>query len=315
MFIDLRLKIRDFIKRNKWKVLLFFIAWAILITISTILDNWENETPITTYTPYEPIIDNGETTPKKWQDDIEKIIDQYVSYCNQKEYQKAYEMIDESCRKKIYPTIDEFKAYVDYVFNEKKVYTIQNYSNRDNIYIYRIRLFEDILATGLTYSDSLKYFEEKLTFTEKNGNLLLGVKEYIADQEMDAVYEDEYMKITVTNKSIMYDSETYTVKIKNKTEHAIVLADDFSTQEIEIETKNGAKPMVTEGLLRAIYLPAETSSTYYLEFQNFYDEGYKATGIKFNSVRILRSYSGEEDKKEQELAEAVSLYSFTMPLN
>lgn len=315
MFIDLRLKIRNFIKRNKWKVLLFFVAWAILITISAILNNWKNETPITTYTPYEPIIDNGETMPKKWQDDIEKIIDQYISYCNQKEYDKAYELISESSRKKVYPTIDDFKAYVDYVFNEKKVYSIQNYSNRGNIYIYRIRLFEDILATGLTYSDSLKYFEEKLIFTEKDGKLLLGVKEYIGDQEMDAIYEDEYMKITVTNKSIMYDSETYTVKIKNKTEHTIVLADDFSTKEIEIETKNGTKNMVTEGLQRPVYIPAETSRTCYLEFQNFYDEGYTATGIKFNSVRILRSYSGEEDKKEQELAEAVSLYSFTMPLN
>lgn len=315
MFIDLRLKIRNFIRKNKWKVLLFFIGWAILIAISTILTNWKSNTPITTYTPFEPTIENGETTPKKWQDDIEKTIEQYITYCNQKEYQKAYNMISENCRKKVYPSLEDFKAYVDYVFEEKKVYTIQNYSNRDNVYIYRIRLFDDILATGMTYTDTLKYFEEKLVFTEKNGKLLLGVKEYIGDEEVDVVYEDQYMKITVSNKSISYDEETYTVRVQNKTEHTIVLTDDMTAGEIGIEAENGTSLMVVDDLWNPIYLQPQTSNTYYLTFQKFYDEGYATTGIKFYNVRVLRTYSGEPEKKEEELSEAVSLYSFTMPLN
>lgn len=313
MLTDLRIKIRKFIKNHKWKLVLIIIAWSILAVISAILANKPNDIPTTTYTPYEPIIENGETMPKKWEDEIENIIDQYISYCNNKEYEKAYEMISLNCRQKVYSTIEEFKAYVDYVFKEPKIYTIQNYSNRDKVYIYRIRLFEDIMASGLTYSETLKYFEEKLVFTEKDGKLQLGVKEYVGDEEMDAVYEDQYMKITVSNKSISYDEETYTVKIQNKTENIVVLADNIEIGEIAIETPKGNKAMSEENW-RAIFVLPQSSNTFTLSFQNFYDEGLSTTGIVFHSVRILRSYSGQEETKEKELEEAVSLYSFTMPL-
>lgn len=315
MLTDLRLKIRNFIKRNKWKLVIFIIAWAILIAINTILTNLKSDTPITTYTPFEPIIDNGQTMPKKWQDDIESIIKEYVGYCNQKEYEKAYEMISPNCRDKVYPTIEEFKAYVDYVFKYPKVYTVQNYSNRGNVYIYRIRLFEDILSTGMTYSESLLYFEEKLVFTEYKGKLQLAVKSYIGDEELDYVYEDQYMKITVSNRSMSYDEETYTIRIQNKTEYDIVLANDIAAKEIAIQTEKETTAMSVNENWREIYIEPQASNTYRLTFQKLYDEGIKTTGIKFNSVRILRSYSGKEETKEQELAEAISLYSFTMPLN
>ena len=314
MFTDMRIKIRNFVKRNKWKVLLVLIAWSIIIAINAIISNWEDNKPITTYTPYEPIIENGEETPKKWQDNIENIIDEYIGYCNNKEYEKAYEMISENCREYVYPTIEHFKAYVDYVFEYPKVYAIQNYSNRDKVYIYRIRLFEDILATGLTYSENLKYFEEKLVFTEKNGELLLAVKSYIGDEELDCLYEDQYMKITVTNRSLTYDEEIYTVKVQNKTEHTIVLADEITNGEISIETQKATNSMIIEDKWAPIYVQGQTSRTYKLAFRKFYDEGIKTKSINFNSVRILRSYSMEEAKKEQELEEAIALYSFKLPL-
>ena len=158
MFTNIRRKINDFVRRNRWKVLLVFIGWSVLVATSAVLNSIKVTTPITTYKPYEPIIDNGQTMPSKWQTVIKNTIDQYIDYCNKKEYEKAYEMIGENARKQVYPTLDEFKTYVDYVFSQKRVYAIQNYSNRDNTYIYRIRIFEDIMATGLTYSETFKYF-------------------------------------------------------------------------------------------------------------------------------------------------------------
>lgn len=175
MLTDLRIRIRRFIRENKWKVVLIIIVWIILIGINVMLINFKlGDTLVTSYEPYTPIIDNGQTMPKKWQETIENKIEEYINYCNQKEYEKAYQMISEECRKEVYPTLDDFKAYVDYVFSYKKVYTIQNYSNRDKVYIYRIRLFEDILATGMTFTEDLSYFEEKLVFTEKKRNIADG---------------------------------------------------------------------------------------------------------------------------------------------
>ncbi len=313
-FTDLRIKIRNFIKKHKWKVVVFIVVWSVLISINIILQNLTIDTPITTYTPYEPIIENGETMPKKWQDDIEEYIKQYVEYCNQKDYEKAYEMISQNCRNKIYPNLNEFKAYVDYVFSSPKVYTIQNYSNYERIYIYRVRLFEDILATGMTYSDSLLYFEDKFVFTEQNGKLLMAVKSYIGDETMDAMYDDQYMRITVKNKSVMAEEEIYTIEIQNKTEHTIVLADDNTAYEIGFEVEGKNREMIIDENWQRIYVQPNSSNTFTISCTQFYDEGLKTTGIYFNSVRILRSYSGESELKEQEIEQAVSLYSFTLPL-
>ena len=127
MFTSFRLKARKFIKNNKWKVILVIIAWTVLIVVNQMFLNQKNEVPVTTYTPFEPIIENGETTPEDMQDPIENKIAEYIQYCNEKEYEKAYYMISEACRKKIYPTIDSFKAYVNYVFSSKRLYTIQNF--------------------------------------------------------------------------------------------------------------------------------------------------------------------------------------------
>ena len=314
MLTDFRLKIRNFIKKHKWKVVVFIVIWSILIAINVILKNIPNDTPITTYTPHEPIIENGDTTPKKWQDDIENYIKQYVDYCNKKDYEKAYNMISENCREKIYPNIDEFKAYVDYVFSSPKVYSIQNFSNRDNVYIYRVRLFEDILATGLTYSETLQYFEDRFIFTEDNGKLLMSVKSYIGDEKTDYMYEDQYMRITIKSKSIMYDEEIYNIEVQNKTEYTIVLADDETANEISFIVQGENSPMLVEENWQAIYVKPRSNNNFTISCTQFFDEGVNTTGINFDSVRVLRSYSGKEELKEQELENAVSLYGFTLSL-
>ena len=315
MFTEIRRKFNDFIRRNKWKVILVLIGWSILVAISTVLSNLKVTMPTTTYKPYEPIIENGQTMPSKWQTVIKETIDQYIEYCNNKEYEKAYEMISENARKQIYPKLEDFKAYVDYVFGQKRVYAIQNYSNRDNTYIFRIRIFEDIMATGLTYSTSFKYFEEKLTFVEKDGKLLMGVKGYIDDQEKDELYEDKYIQVAITNKNLTYDEEKYTVEIKNKTDYELVIKDDIEGEEIQLVTENNVISEDVEGLFIPIHIPPHSSRMCYFKFIKFYDEGVKSTGLKLNNIRVLRSYSGDKNLEEQELQNAVQLYSVTIPLN
>lgn len=314
MFTDLRIKIRKFIREHKFQVVLILVIWAILIAVSVILNNTQESTPITTYEPFTPIIDNGEKTPAKVGNKIEDIIDEYIGYCNNKEYEKAYNMISKECRESIYPTIEDFKAYVDYVFSGYRLYTIQNYSNRDNTYIYRIRIFEDIMSTGLTYSDTFKYFEEKLVFTEKDGILQMAVKDYIGSEKMDIMYEDQYVRISVTNKSMMYDTETYTIEIQNKTEYYIVVSDDIYQAEVVLQTENGSISRNIGEDWQAIYVMPRTKQSFNVSFNKFYDEAIESVEIRLGSIRILRSYSGEDSQKQQELENAISLYSLVLPL-
>lgn len=143
----------------------------------------------------------------------------------------------------------------------------------------------------------------------------MAVKSYIGDEEVDAMYEDQYMKITVTNKNMTYDKEAYTITIQNKTEHTIVLADDVTGNEINLVTQKGNIAMEAEETWQNIYIKPQKKQTFTIGFTKFYDEGIKTTGIQFQKVRILRSYSGEKELAEKELEEAVALYNFTLPLN
>ncbi len=314
MFTDLRLKIINFLKKYKYHIILFLIFWGILIVISQILTNTKNDVPFTTFEVYKPVIDNGQTMPEKWQDDIESIIDEYIGYCNRKEYEKAYNMISKPCRDKIYPDLDSFKAYVDYVFSSKRLYTIKNYSNRDNVYIYRLRIFEDIMATGLTYSSSFKYFEEKISFTEKDGKLSMGVKGYISEENQNGLYDDKYIKISIAKKYTSFDNEIYTVQFKNKTEYDIVISENGERGEIELITANGTINRAVDENWTSIHISPGDTVSIPISFTKFFDEGIKSTAIRFNNIRVLRSYSEDENLKQQELENAVDMYSAEVTL-
>ena len=312
MLTDLRLKINNFFRKYKWRIILFIIFWAVLMVLSQILQNTKNETPITTFSMFEPVIENGHTTPQKWEDEIEKTVEEYIGYCNEKEYEKAYNMINEDCKKNVYPTLDSFKGYVDYVFSQKRLYSLKNYSNTEETYLYRLRIFEDIMATGLTYSSAFRYFEEIISFTEKDGKLLLSLQEYIGSEELSSVYDDQYMRIMVTDKIVKYDSETYVLKLKNKTEYTIVISDQIAEGDILLVTKNGEIERTIDENWSTILLPAGVERTATITFPKFYDKDIESTGLKFNDIRVLRSYSDSEELKEQELENAVQIFSTTI---
>ena len=172
------------------------------------------------------------------------------------------------------------------------------------------------METGLTFSEDFKYFEEKFTFKEDGGKLLMGIKGFIGEEKVSGLYEDKYIKITVENNNVTYEQESYTIRIQNKTEHIIVLADSQTTDnEIQLETENDIiNRTFKDNKVENIYLNAKESNTFTITFNKFYDEGVKATGIIFNQIKILRSYSGQGEATDEELEGAVDLYSITMPI-
>ncbi len=306
------LKLRDFWKRNRTKIIIIVLVWSIIAIINYILKNYKPaELPKTTYKPHTAIMDDSEV-PEKLQDPIEELIDKYINYCNDKDYESAYYMLSQSCRDSIYPDINDFKKYIDKIFDEKKVYYIQNYSNVDNIYVYSVCIFEDILASGLTGSE-VKYYEEKFTVKNNNGNLELAIREYIEENKVQNVYEDDYLKVSIENVVQKYETQMYTVKITNRCEYPIVLADGTESKEIllglEYENRN-IKNLPYKGI---VVYPGE-SKVYKFEFTKFYDENEVTQSLIFNAVRVLRSYSGREELRQSEMDNAIKLYSFLMKL-
>lgn len=318
MFTNIRLKINEFVKSHKKEVIIAcLILWLIIFIINQILKNRPKpaDIPYTTYTPHKSVvnIDNGdEDTPKEYEEKIENLVDKYFNYCNNGEYENAYNLITKECREKLYPTLEQFTAYVNFVFEgKKKIYNIQNYSIYENKYIYSIRILDDILANGTT--DGYSYYEEKLVLIEENGEFKLSIGEYIGDENPNIQVEDENMIVEITNKSVDYETETYTIKITNKTDKYIVIADNTQDNEIVLDVDGQARHPINTTFVWFFARP-NSNATLDVKFNKFYDNGLKSNKIVLNAIRILDSYDVTKGTTQEDLDKAVRLYGLNINL-
>lgn len=312
MFTGIRLKLRNFIKRNRKIIIIVLLLWLLVMVINQFLKNYSfQDFERTTYNEHQAIMDTGETVPQRLEQPINETIDTYFNYCNNKQYEEAYQMVSDDCKRIYFPTLEDFKEYVDIVFDENKIYYLQNFSNYNGTYIYRMRIMEDLMATGLTNKDNLYFYEEKIALKEEDDKISLSLRQYITSENIEEIYEDDYVKITIKSKDVFYEQEIYNIEVKNKTSKTVVLADTQESNEIILQVGSEMRGTDVDNLYVVIY-PDETQE-YSLAFTKFYDEENLPAGLIFNAVRILNQYSGFEELKDYELNTAEALYSIEIP--
>lgn len=304
MWLNFRLKMIDFMKKNRNKIFIGAIALTIIILVNIYIGKArESRPPTVSYEPHTPIISGNKVSSKKDQASIEDSIKQYMDLCNSKDYESAYNLISEDCRReKFKDNIDNFKTYIDYIFNGNKIYSIQDYSNKNNVYVYKVTISEDIMATGMNNEDSDKRYEEKIVLTKEDGNMKLSVGGFISSKNVEYISEDEYMRITVKKKITYYDKIIYEVSIKNKTNYAILLSRKNEKKSIGISLDGESSEEVVENYNtneRCIY--GGNEYTMNLTFNKYFDEDVNKTSITFNKIRILQEYTGVEENWEDEI--------------
>lgn len=317
MFLNLRIKLQNFIKKNKNKIYIATIVIIVIIAINIFLGKQiENAAPMTSYEPHTPIISGSEVKSKKTKENIETKVEEYMDYCNEKNYEKAYNLLTEDCKEcRFNNDIDKFKKYVDYIFDGEKIYSIQNYSTKNNVYIYQAIISEDIMATGKNEKDSDEYYDEKIVITKVGDEYKFAVDGFIQKDTMEKVSEDEHMKTTVESKQVYYDKIVYTLKIKNKTNYDIVLERDKEEECIGISLDGEMREQEDEiynNTEKVIY--AGKTKTIQLTFPKYYDENREPDYIIFNKVRVLEKYTGVDSLWEEELNKVIAIYSSTISL-
>lgn len=314
MFLKWRLKIRNFFKKYRKVILIVIVVWAVIIAINYYLKNKkEPEVLNTTYTPHEVLLKSDTDVPEKLQTPIEDLIDDYVNKCNSKDYSGAFNLLTEECKTYVFnDSQDNFKEYVDEVFDNEKRYSIQNYSNYGDYYIYSIKIIDNIIKTGLT-NQTYAYYEEKIAIKQDGNTLKMSVNDYIEHEDLKKIAEDDYLKIRIESREDYYNSQLYTIRITNKTDKEVVLYDGVASKELTIESENDSRDASTVSATMAL-VPGETK-TFKVRFAKYYDEKTKATNITFNKVRIMNEYAGNEETEEEELSKAEKTYSISIPIN
>lgn len=306
MLLKLRLKIRDFWAKYKYYIVIGLSIWLIILIVNYMLKySKKPASPSVSYYPHESIMDTKEEVPNSIINSIEKWMDSFYSACNAKEYETAYNLLSEEYRKE--NTLSNFKEHVDDIFNTKKIYVLQNYSNQKDIYIYQVKIMDDIMATGLTGKDNLEYVIEKVTVKKNGKNLEFSIGNKIIQEELNKTYENEHMKVTLVKKQTLYDSEIYTIEVENRTDYTIVLSDYTDLNAISLDIGDTQRD-VSVGELDAIIKP-ETTAYFDFKFTKFFDDGRISKALKFKGVRIFEEYNGNETEKD-----ALRKYSFSIEL-
>lgn len=311
----LLLKIRDIWKKY-WKYIVSIaLVWIIVITINTYLKNRpEDINLINTYTPDTPVIENGGNVPKKDKEEVNTTIDTYFNYCNNKEYQKAYNMLTKDCQDYLYNgSISSFRQYVDETFQNKKIYNIQNFSNIGEIYIYNLRILDDIMTTGTT--GGYNTYQEKIALIKENGTMKISNQGYIGRKVFNNVVgEDNNLKIKILSKNMSYTREEYAIEITNKTNGYILFGNGMTANEITLNLKDQSRAALDLINNNIIVEPRETK-TYYILFDKYYDDGKNPTEINFNLVRTFDANVNNQIAVQGDTNTANKVYSLNIPLN
>ena len=122
------------------------------------------------------------------------------------------------------------------------------------------------------------------------------------------------MKIDIKNKTVKYDSEVYHLKITNRSEYTVVIADNnIEAEEIVIslgsEYRNRA-----EAYLDPVILQPGESKEYDFTFTKFYDDGDTSQYMIFNAIRVMENYTGSAETAEEEIENAKTKYSLKIKI-
>ena len=318
MFTDVRIKILHFFKKHKKIIFIVVCVWLIVFFINMFLKSYEPEQELqTTYEPHTSVMDTTKSVPEKTANEFESLIDEYVGYCNDAEWPKAFNMLSASCQEYSFNNdIEEFMKYVYTKMPTPKKYAIQDYSNNGNTYIYQVKYTDDLLATGIT-NTTYQYTEEKIIFKkQKDGSIEMAVGNFVDFGEIKNISENDYLKIDVKYVVKYYSAEIYTVKLTNRTENTIVIQDDQEKNEIVLDLQSGeSRQRTDEG---NIVLKPNQSQTVKLSFSKFYDNDDDAKSLTFNAIRVMEQYSGTEgvsnETIQSEIQNAVAKFSVNVPV-
>ena len=235
---------------NRYKILVVIIAIILFLCIVQFLNSVSKEqieeenknalnitNTTSSYTPEKTLI-LGDDVPKETQKTNTNIIDTFIKYCNEKEIEKAYNLLTEECKEQIFnSSIENFKKdYIEKIFNEKKIYSMQSWITLGNMYTYQVYISHDMLATGKVGEKLENYY----TIVKRNGEYKLNINRYIGRININKKSTVKDVTITVLSKDMYKDYEIYNLNIQNNTNNTILLDSKEHEKSAYVSGENGA---------------------------------------------------------------------------
>ena len=122
------------------------------------------------------------------------------------------------------------------------------------------------------------------------------------------IAQTEEMVVTVISKDISYKKEAYNLKVTNKTDKYILIADGTYSDEVTLNITDQKRKATNTQNSTFLIAPNSTISMMFI-FDKFADDGKEPTEINFNDVRIYDQYNTKLKPEDAE-----NLFSFNIKL-
>ena len=284
-------RIIRFYNQNRRIIWTVAIAIGLAIAIIYALNNIEiqkhnNETlkddsVTTTKDDYKNNLDISVTiSDENVSEKKELIIDQFIRYCNAGEIQNAYNLLSDSCKEEIYPTIELFKQnYINKVFKTTKLYSKERYRGLT----YKVKLYEDIMASGsLSESTVQDYF----TIEKTDNDIKLNISNFIGEKEINKAVKNDILKINVKKKKIYKEYEVYVLEVQNLSNKEILLDSMEKTKTVYLQDEKGTKDysLLYENTKAELTIPAGVEKTMNITFSKQYNSGNSNKYLVFSDI-------------------------------
>lgn len=281
--------------QNRFKIIITLIIvvfiWLLIYIINSILANIPQESINTNVTiqdsskPTESVI-TGEEMPEETVNENTNLIQKFVSLCNEKNYNEAYNLLSTDCKEEVFTTIDDFKRnYVDKIFTSNKTYTLELWFNTNVEYTYRIVYIEDnILSSGTI--DTINNKEDYITIIKENNEKKLNLNGFIAKEKIGNTSRQNNIEITVNNKLTYRSYEQYNITIKNNTNSTIKISDGQDGNEICLIDSNEVEydSAINEISISDLIIEPGTTKNLSIKFYKIYNLYRTITKIRFKSI-------------------------------
>lgn len=235
----------------------------------------------------------GEIITKTEANKINDTISKFITNCQNKKYEEAYNMLSEDCIEVKYNTIEKFiEQYITPKFTTAQTYSIQKWNGNT----YKVEMSEDILATG-NISNNQKILEY-ITIVNQNDENKLNISEYIGKRVINKTDTQKNLKITVNTKQVYMDYEIYEFEVENLSNDAIKLDSLKNASSIYLIDNNGNtyKAHKNELLEQELILNPKIKYTIRIKFANTYSIGKEISKIVFKD--IILNYDNKEELKD-----------------
>ena len=301
-------KIWKYYNQNKLKVWAIILAvvlgWLMLQVVNNALkeaneqENTSNEETTSNVVSYsnesKAIISDGSVS-SKYSDDLAEIINQFYTYCVEHNPQRAYEMLTDDTKRVLYQTQELFEdLYYNSKFEGNKQFSFQAWSIVNDTYIYQVRIYDNMLTTGQTDDN---YIEDFVSIVPDGGSYKLNISSYIGTETINKKEENEILSVEVGTVDKYLDYETYTFRIKNKTDKSILLDTRRKTDTCYVVDQLGNKfeAFLYENNEEDLEFSPQESKTITIRFNDAYRESLEIQTIHFDDIVDLNMYNEDEN--------------------